>query len=382
MKVAAIVCEYNPFHNGHKYQIDRTKELCGADAIVGIMSGNFVQRGDVAIFSKELRAKAAIAAGIDLVIELPTVFAMQSAEFFAKNAVTIADSTGIIETLSFGTECDKVDSIAKVAEFLCDEPAEFSEYIKTCLSRGMSFPSARADAVKKFIGKDYSDILSSPNNILGIEYCKALHNLKSSITPFAIERTGCSHDSNIASDGFASATHIRSLLMTGQKDTALSYIPIECANIFKDAPIHSTDNMEKAIIAEIIKMPLEMLADVSDVSEGMENRIKAAALSSSSLEELFDEVKTKRYTHSRIRRIILSAYLGITNKDRNLSPSYIKILDHNEKGQELIRQMKKTASLPIVRNTSQVNKLGNAEIKTLWERERVFDRIYEMFCNI
>ncbi len=382
MKVAAVVCEYNPFHKGHKYQIDRTKELCGADAVVGIMSGNFVQRGDVALFPKELRAKAAIAAGVDLVIELPTVFAMQSAEFFAKNAVTIAASTGIVNTLSFGAECHNVDSIVKIAEFLCDEPTEFSEHIKSCLSNGMSYPSARADAVEKFMGEDYSNILSSPNNILGIEYCKALYNLKSSITPFAVKRTGSNHDSDAVSDGFASATHIRSLLMTGHKDTALSYVPTDCANIFKDAPIHSADKMENAILAEIIKIPLERLADISDVSEGMENRIKDAALSSGSLEELFDAVKTKRYTHSRIRRIILSAYLGITDTDRNLSPPYIKILDHNETGQELIREMKKTASLPIVRNTSQVNKLGNPEIKALWERERVFDKVYEMFAKL
>ena len=379
MKVAAIICEYNPFHKGHKYQIDRTKQLCGADAVVGIMSGNFVQRGDVAIFSKELRAKAAISAGMDLVIELPTIFAMQSAEFFAKNAVAIADSLGIVDVLSFGAECNNIDLIVKTSEFLCDEPAKFSEYIKSCLSKGMSYPTARANAVEKFMGEDYSDILSSPNNILAIEYCKALHNLRSSMTPCAIERTGCDHDSDTVSDGFASATHIRSLLMTNQKDTALSYIPTDCANIFKEAPIHSTDKMEKAILAELIKMPLERLADISDVSEGMENRIKDAALTSGSLEELFDAIKTKRYTHSRIRRIILSAYLGITDQDRNLTPSYIKILGHNETGQGLIRQMKKTASLPILRNTSQVNKLCNSEIKTQWERERVFDKIYEMF---
>lgn len=382
MKVAAIICEYNPFHKGHKFQIGRTKELRGADAVVGIMSGNFVQRGDVAIFSKELRAKAAISAGMDLVIELPTVFAMQSAEFFAKNAVKIADSLGIVDVLSFGTECDNVDSIVKIAEFLCDEPAEFSGYVKSCLANGMSYPSARADAVKRLMGDDYSNILSSPNNILGIEYCKALHNLKSSITPVAIERTGCSHDSDTASGGFASATHIRSLIMSGAKDAALSYIPTECVNIFENAPIHNADRMKKAILAEIIKMPPKKLADISDVSEGMENRIKDAALSTDSLDELFDAVKTKRYTHSRIRRIILSAYLGITNKDRSLSPSYIKILDHNETGQELIRQMKKTASLPIVRNTSQVNKLNNPEIKALWERERIFDKVYEMFSNL
>lgn len=382
MKVAAIICEYNPFHKGHKYQVDRTKTLYGADAVIGIMSGNFVQRGDVAVFSKELRAKAAVAAGVDLVIELPTVFAMQSAEFFAKNAVKIADSLGVVDMLSFGAECDDCSHIEKIAKLLCDEPDEFSDCIKLCLANGLSYPAARAKAVEKSLGTDFAETISSPNNILAVEYCKALYSLGSSITPVAIKRTGCNHDSDTATDGFASATYIRNLILSGDLGTALSYIPSECADIFRDNPPYSTDKMEKAILAELIKMPLDRLAHISDVSEGMENRIKEKAGLAASVAELADLVKTKRYTHSRIRRIILSAYLGITDADRNLSPSYIKILDHNQTGQELIRKMKKTSSLPVVRNTSQINKLKNQEIKALWERERIFDKVYEMFSNL
>ncbi len=378
MKTAAIICEYNPFHQGHAYHITRTKELCGADFVIAIMSPNFVQRGDVALFSKELRAKAAIASGADLVLELPAIFAMQSAEFFAKHGVSIAEATGLVDFLSFGTECDILDTICKIARLLCDEPPEFSSLLKARLDKGLAYPAARAAVLSDILGEAAAKAISTPNNILAIEYCKALFASKSSITPIAVKRIGTNHDSPETANGFSSATHIRSLIMSGDKDTAMSYVPTECADIFKGAPIHNTDKMEKAILAEIIKMPLKRLADISDVSEGMENRIKDAALSSDSLEELFDAVKTKRYTHSRIRRIILSAYLGITNKDRNLSPSYIKILDHNERGQELIRKMKKTSSLPIVRNTSQVNKLNNPEIKALWERERIFDRVFEM----
>ena len=379
MKVAAIICEYNPFHKGHEYQIARTRELCGADFIVAIMSGNFVQRGDVAIFSKELRAKAAIASGADLVIELPTVFAMQSAEFFAKGGVSIANALGIVDFLSFGAECDDVHQLQEVAVFLSGEPAEFSAVLKEQLDKGMAYPAARAAAISRFLGSDAAELISSPNNILAIEYCKALYTSGSGITPVAVERKGVHHDSLNSSAGFASATHLRQLIMSGKTDDALLYIPNHCHEFFKDADVHCIAAMEKSIIAELIKMPIEALAEICDVSEGMENRIKAAVIKAGTVGELADLIKTKRYTLSRIRRIILSAYLGITDDLRRISVPYIKILDHNEKGQELISKMKKSASLPIVRNTSQINKLKNPEFKDFWERERVFDKLYEMF---
>lgn len=379
MKTAAIICEYNPFHKGHEYQIARTRELCGAEFVVAIMSGNFVQRGDVAIFSKELRAKAAIASGADLVIELPTVFAMQSAEFFAKGGVSIANALGIVDFLSFGAECHDTHQLQEIAVLLSSEPAEFSAILKEQLDTGMAYPAARAAAIADILGNDAAELISSPNNILAIEYCKALYNLGSGITPIAIKRKGANHDSPDTSDGFASATHLRQLILSEKRDDALLYIPGLCHELFKDADIHCIDSMEKSIIAELIKMPIEALAEISDVSEGMENRIKAAAIKAGTVSELADLIKTKRYTHSRIRRIILSAYLGITDDLRRMNVPYIKILDHNENGQELISRMKKSANLPIVRNTSQINKLKNPEIKAFWERERTFDKLYEMF---
>ena len=379
MKTAGIICEYNPFHKGHKYQIARTKELCGADFVVAIMSGNYVQRGDVSIFPKELRAKAAIACGADLVLEIPTLFAMQSAEFFAQKGVEIANSTGIVDFLSFGAECDDISQITTIADLLANETADFSQLLKANLCKGLSYPVSRAEAIRNILGEDAYKIISTPNNILGVEYCKAIHNLKSSITPVAIKRIGTNHDSSDVKDGFASATNLRQLLLSGNSEAIFSFTPQEAHQIFESAPLHSTRSMEKAIIAELIKIPLSKLAEISDVGEGMENRIKPAALKASATEELIEMIKTKRYTHSRIRRILLSAYLGITDADRNKPVPYIKILDHTEKGQQLISKMKKTATLPVVRNTSQINKLKNSEIKDFWERERTFDRIYELF---
>lgn len=379
MKTAAIICEYNPFHNGHAYQIARTRELCGADFVVAIMSGNFVQRGDVAIFSKELRAKAAVASGADLVVELPTVFALQSAEFFAKGGVSIAGALGIVDFLSFGAECDDVRALADIAALLCREPDEFSAILKQQLDTGMAYPAARAAAIAHILGVNAAELISSPNNILAIEYCKALYALGSGITPVAVKRKGTDHDSLTTDNDFASATHLRQLIMSEKRDDALLYIPEHCHGLFKDADIHCVDAMGKSIIAELIKLPASSLAEISDVGEGMENRIKAAALIAGNVSELADLIKTKRYTHSRIRRIILSAYLGITDNHRRMSVPYIKILDHNEKGQELISKMKKSASLPIVRNTAQINKLKDPGLKAFWETERTFDKLYEMF---
>ncbi len=376
MTVAGIVCEYNPFHNGHKFHIEETRKKTGADAIVAIMSGNFVQRGDASISPKELRAKAAIENGADLVLELTTPYSTASAELFALGAVRTLNALGCIDFLSFGAECDDIDSLCEIAKLLANEPPEFSALLNTFSASGLSYPTARAKAVESFGGKEKANMLSSPNNLLGIEYLKALISQKSSIKPVTILRKGVDHDAQETNDGIASASYIRDLIKSG-KDFS-EFIPESANSIFKDATPHSITKLDEAILCHLIKTSAEDLRKIADVSEGLENRIKDAALSSKNLDELYDAIKTKRYTHSRIRRIILSAFLGITESDRLASPKYIKILDHNETGQKIIAKAKKTASLPIVRNTSQVNKLKNPEIKELWERERIFDRIYEM----
>ncbi|MBR5615158.1 MAG: nucleotidyltransferase [Clostridia bacterium] len=378
MKIAAIVCEYNPFHKGHQFHIEETLRQSGADAIIAIMSGNYVQRGDVAIYPKHLRAKAALLGGADLVLELPSVYSTGSAEFFAKGAVETLSSLGIADTLSFGAETPDSKILTQIATLLATEPLEFAQALKKHSSQGISFPSARAKAIGEILGSNAEKVISEPNNILAIEYCKALFKSGSEITPLPIQRTGANHDSIISDGSIASATLIRDLLVSGHAQDAHIYMPYFTKDIFADKPIHSIKALEKSILCELVKIPTEKLKKISDVSEGLENRIKDAAISSSNLDELIESVKTKRYTHSRVRRIILSAFLGITDSDRKASPRYIKILDHNETGQKIIAAAKKASTLPIVRNTSQVNKLNDPQIKSLWERERIFDKIYEM----
>ena len=376
MKIAAIISEYNPFHNGHKFHIEETKRQTGADAVILIMSGNFVQRGEVAIYDKKLRARAATICGADLCLELPTIYSSASAEFFSKGAVKILNSLGTIDFLSFGAETANPSLLMTTAQLLANEPAEYSALLAERLNMGISYPSARAKAVGKILGESFEELLSTPNNILAIEYCKALISTGSKITPYPILRKGAAHDSHNPDGDIASATFIRNLILNGGDPSP--FIPNSAEEIFNGAGVHSLKALEKAILCELVKMPAHQLRAIADVSEGLENRIKAAAVESKTLDELLEKIKTKRYTLSRIRRIILSAFLGITSDIRDAEPSYIKILDHNQVGQKLISDAKSVATLPIVRNTSQINHLKTPTLKEMWERERIFDRIYDL----
>ncbi len=377
MVIAAVVCEYNPFHSGHKYHIEETRRRCAPDAVVAVMSGNWVQRGEAALFDKRARAAAAVMGGADLVLELPAYAAVRSAEFFAASAVKIIDSLGAEAHLSFGAETADTQQIVNTAEYLANEPWEFSKRVKELSSEGMSYAAARSKAAEKLLGSAAAGLLAAPNNILGVEYCKACVRLGGRIQPMAIQRIGAAHDSDETCRGFASAGMLRARLSEGDLQ-AYSYMPEFCRGIFEKERMHLPSAYEKAVIAEIIKMPPERLRRIADVTEGLENRIKRTAQDAKTLDELALAVKTKRYAHSRIRRILLAAYLGI-EKCADPAPPYVKILAHSEKGCEVIRELKKTARLPLVRNTAQINRLGDRSAKEYWERERIYDTLYELF---
>lgn len=385
MKTAAIICEYNPLHNGHKYHIEETKRLLGVDAVVAVMSGNFVQRGDAAIYDKITRANAAVMCGADLVVEIPTVCAVQTAECFARNAVYIANSIETVEYLSFGAENPNVDLIREVAALLCSEPPEFSEIIKKSQKSGETYAASRSKAVRCIMGSEAADFLALPNNILAVEYQKALLKSGSGIKAVAVKRNGVGHDSGFADGRYASASYIRGKAEHSGIKSLREYIPGECFEMFCASRRHSAKNAEKALIANIIKMSAEELGNISDVSEGLENRLKKAASEAKSLEDVIAAAKTKRYSESRLRRIILSAYLGITKADRQALPPYIKVLAHSESGKKIIAANRSTSlktenakSLPLARNTSQINKLKNASLKKFWEREKCFDSLFDV----
>ena len=379
MKVTAIVAEYNPFHNGHKYHIEETRKKTDDSFIMAIMSGNFVQRGEPAILEKRKRAEIALRNGADLVVELPTPWATASAERFARGAIYIAHQAGIVDNLSFGCEDDDIPTLEQIARVLSDNV--YSREIKKYYDDNLcSYPEARAAVVSEILGKDCTKLMMKPNNILGIEYLKAIRSFRSDITPIGIKRNSVGHDSASARNNMTSAMNIRNLIKTG-KDYSL-FVPENSVSVFNESIENSTfpaiyGNLETAILAHLRKMRPSDFADVPDVAEGIEHRIIDAVKTSSSLGEIFDKVKTKRYTHSRIRRIILSSFLGIKTEDVVSLPPYIRVLGLNDNGRLMLREMKNKYFVPVIMKYSDVKYLDDTA-KRIFMLESTITDLYNL----
>ncbi len=378
MKIAGVITEYNPFHNGHKYQIEQMRKN-GATHTIAVMSGNFVQRGDFAIASKWLRAKTAVMSGIDLVIELPSPYALLSAQGFARSAVHIFNSLGCVDELYFGCECADVGKIKKVAEATLTD--SFLQHLSLALSEGISYPVAAEKAVKKIIGEEYSGELKSPNNLLAIEYVRALMEINSEIEPRAIERVGVLHDSKEANGQFMSASAIRQALKNQGVEAVLDFMPRSASEeLIKETEKGNSPcdykNLELAFLAKLRSMNADFFKSIPDVSEGLENRIVDAIRSSTSLDEIIDKIKTKRYTHSRIRRIILRSFLGLTSLYSSTPPPYARILALNERGREIIKVAKITSGIPIITKSAHILKLRYPFAKELFGKENELTDIF------
>ncbi len=367
MKVVGIIAEYNPFHNGHKLMIEKCREL-GATHVVVVMSGNFVQRGSVAIMDKRQRAKSALLGGADLVIELPVNIATQTAERFARGGVQILDALGVCDAIAFGVENDDKELLLKAAEAVLDERVD--TIIKRELEGGVNYATARETAVREVYGEEISEVLTKPNNILAVEYIKARNKINPNMELMPIKREKVDHDSTSKNGSFASASTIRTLLE--QKDeSAFDFIPVESKNAFLEmcsvgrAPA-TLDEGERAILGILRNLSKEDIKNAPDVSEGLESRIYNAIKTATSLEELYDIIKTKRYTHSRIRRIISSLFLGLSEEDIKLGAQYIRILGMNERGREVLKMAKEFAKLPVITKTAHISELSK-------EANRVFE---------
>lgn len=342
--VLGIVSEYNPFHNGHILHLKKSLEMTKADFTIAIMSGNFTQRGDTSLIDKWAKTEMALKQGIDLVIELPTLYAISSAENFADGAVKILNSLGIIDYISFGSEIGEIKPLDDVATVLSKEPKDFSEILKRQLRSGLSYPKAREIAIQMYFGTSpiYTEALQNPNNILGIEYLKALKRSKSNITPITIKRNYNSYNSNDVKNGVASATAIRTMIM--QKKNIHTVVPYETYEIIERLTeegkiVSSLKVFEKEIIYNLRKMTITEIANLADVTEGLENKIKQASNMTNDLDELIQKIKSKRYTETRIRRILLYSLLNITKKDMTISKKvmpYIRVLGFNKHGKRII----------------------------------------------
>lgn len=353
MKITGIISEYNPFHNGHKYHIEKSKELiCDDTAIVAVMSGNFTQRGEPAMFDKWTRAELAVLHGVDLVIELPFISSCGSAEQFAKGGIRILNGLGCIDYISFGSECGNVGCLNKVAVYLSEESTEFSKALKKRLNAGISYPKARAEAVEKLFGNEYSEVLNKPNNILAIEYLKQLHITGSSITPITVKRKGTGHsESCLDSSGFASALSIRKALKEGQNIRKhVPWAPFVCTAI-------STDDLYEQIAMQILKADIDELADIVSINEGFENRLKNMIRYCADYETLVKMLKTKRYTRTRLQRILIHVLMNLTEEKFYIADRgglYARILAFNDKGSEVIKQIKKSdADIKIITNVNK-----------------------------
>jgi len=354
VKTVGLVAEYNPYHNGHQYMVSKCREA-GATHVVAVMSGNFVQRGSVAIMDKRARAKAALLDGVDLVVELPVPWAVSTAELFAKGGLSVLQGLGCVDALAFGCETADKDMLIKASDAVCD--IKVHELIKSELTGGITYAVARENAVRKLYGDEVADIISKPNNILAVEYLKAMKSLGSSFDVMPILRRGAEHDSLKENGEFSSASALRIMLERGDTK-AFDFMPEGSVAEFKRlqkvgrAPV-CIDDSERAILSRLRMLTVEEIKEAPDISEGLENRIYNAIQSATSLEELYSIVKTKRYTHSRIRRIITSLYLGISPSDSLHKVPYIRVLGMNERGREILREAKNNAAMPILMKSSQ-----------------------------
>lgn len=349
-KVLGIIAEYNPFHNGHLYHLENSKKLTGCDYTIAIISGNFTQRGSTSLIDKWEKTKAALLNDVDLVIELPVLYSISSAENFADGSVKILNSLGIVNYLSFGTETSNINALDKIAEILYNEPQGYKKILSDELKTGLSFPKARENALIKYLNDNsYLNILSSPNNILGIEYLKALKRQNSDIKPITISRTQVDYNSTEISNNIASATAIRNFIRNKNFNIIKNLVPestysVLMNNVKSGHIITDISMFEKEILYILRRMSIEEIATLPDISEGLEFAIKNAVNSCNSISELLNSIKSKRYTTTRIQRILLYALLGITKSDMEISKSslpYIRVLGFNENGKKLVSEISK-----------------------------------------
>ena len=363
METAGIVAEYNPFHRGHAWHIAETRRSLGGEAaIVCVMSGHWVQRGECALADKWTRAAAALAGGADLVLELPTLWAMASAEAFARGAVSLLAATGVVDVLSFGSETGELAPLEAAAAAL-DAP-DYPEKLRAALGRGLSFPAARQEAAG-------AACLSAPNNNLGVEYLRALRALGSPIRPMTVPRQGVAHDGP-AAGGYASASAIRKLLRAGRGEEAAPYLAAPWSGELADM-----SHIERAVLSRLRTTDEGDWAALPDGggAEGLPARLVKAAREAVSLEDFYARAKTRRYPHARLRRLALAAFLGLRAAERPDAPPYVRVLGLGGRGRELLRKMKDACPLPVIVKPAQARGL-DGPARALFEAEGRYTDLY------
>lgn len=382
MKVVGLVTEYNPFHNGHRYHLEQAKRKTGAGFAVVVMSGNFLQRGEPAIIDKFARAEMALACGADLVLEIPAYFACGSAEYFALGAVSLLDSLGIVDAVCFGSECGDIQVLDEIAEVLAEEPLPYKNRLKALLSEGKSFPAAREEALLSCLtalhGSEkedcvslWKDALDSPNNILGIEYLKALKKLNSSMQPVTIERISSGYHDPSLHTGISSATAIRRVILDERRklpDPIKGQVPNEVYAILqresnRTFPVKSADFSQLLHYRLLSVKDWQELAQFFDVSEDLAKRICNLRNSYEGLEDFIARLKTRQFTETRIRRAQMHILLEIKEdavRESIISANgacYIRVLGFHKNASVLLTEIKKKSRLPIITKMADASEL-------------------------
>jgi UPF0348 protein teth514_1733 len=396
-RVLGIIAEYNPFHNGHMYHLQKAKEQSGAQYCICVMSGNFVQRGNTSIVNKWKKAEMALLNGVDLVIELPTIYSVASAEGFSLGAIKLLNNLKIVDAISFGTETSDFAALNNISSIVNEEPMKYKSILNSELKKGLSFPKARENALMLYLNdnKRYDNILNTPNNILAIEYLKALKKIKSTVQPIPVKREKVYYNDNVIVDEFASATAIRKLLKNEEFSEIRKVVPKSTYQILKKETelgnvVLDLSRYEKEIIYNLRRMTVSEIAELPDVNEGLEHSLKNAANYSNDITNLINIVKTKRYTVTRIQRILICALLGITKRDVGMAKKtepYIRVLGFNEKGKELISRINKqnpkaTVITSVKKFQDKNNNNKNSKIyKRLLDIDIFSTNVYTMACK-
>jgi predicted nucleotidyltransferase len=342
------------------------------------MSSDFVQRGDAAILPKHLRAKAAVLGGADVVLELPAPYALRSAEGFAQSAVDILLGTGVLTDLSFGAEDADQELLKETASLLLEHQTVQDTLMH--LKTGISYAAARERALYARV-KEKAEILQKPNNILAIEYCKALIRRESAVNILPIPRVGAGHDEG-AEGEYASASHIRQLLREGKTEEALAYLPESTTSLLQDAlaqgqALVDQSRLENAMLSALVRLTADDLAALPDANEGLDNRLLEAIRKGRTLEDICAQAKTKRYALSRIRRMVFCAWLGITRQEAETAPSYVRVLAFSDKGREVLKLARKQATLPLITKPAHAFDLGG-DARVIFEREALACDLYNL----
>lgn len=388
MKVTGLIAEYNPLHNGHAYHMKQARLQTGCDYLVAVISGDFVQRGEPAIVNKYVRTRMALACGADLVLELPASYACGSAEFFAQGAVSLLDQLGVVNALCFGSEAENLEPLTEAASVLAREPKEYRRKLKAALKEGRSFPSARAQALENHLNEGAIDALSHPNNILGIEYLKALNRLNSSIVPYSIPRIASGYHAKELDEqtGISSATSIRKALLQGDSSVLKSHMPraayeLLMASLQNACPVTAED-FSLLLHDRLINATVSSLCSIQDIGPDLAKRICNYREACTTFEDFVRLLKTKQMTEGRIRRCLIHLLLSIETEQvqeqiRHGWHSYVRILGFRKSAANLLTQIHRSCPLPLI--TAPARALSQLDGPTLraFRRDLRASELYE-----